>query len=262
MHIDYTKFTDVCKRAAKSDFKSFIVHSRMVMGFYDLSQDSDIGMHYVLHIPDDYGNVFDKSFIWENDLFIKRLNELRHKIKTERTNLKLPPRTVTEEMCWREDGETLIIETRLQIHKLVPPPPDSKRKTPILGDVIADLGFEMECKMFCDNNAPAEVDNMLRSLVNMIDRMGDKIITADILQNDLVQTIQNCPRIFYCKLSAFGETIQVPLMKSFLRGINIFDYLYVNVYPTNIKGIYIYLITLSAKGLTDRYISYIQNFKS
>lgn len=259
--IDYTKFTEVCKRAAKSEFKSFIVHNRMVMGFYDLSQDSDIGMHYILHIPDDYDNVFDQSFLWDNEIFIKRLNELRNKIKDERAKLKLPPRAVTGAMKWREDGETLIVETSLQIHELVPPPVESKRKTPILGDVVMDLGFDMECKTFNDKNMPPEVENMLRSLTTVIDRIEDKIITVDILQNDLVKTVQDFPRIFYCKLDAFGETIQMPLMKSFFRGINTFDKLYFNVYPTNIKGVYIYLISLSAKGLTDRYISYIQNFK-
>ena len=42
-------FLDLMKRAQKSKYINFVMHSRMIMQCYDVSQDSDIGTHYILH---------------------------------------------------------------------------------------------------------------------------------------------------------------------------------------------------------------------
>ena len=258
---DFNRFVEVCRRADKSGFKTLIFHNRMVMGFYDIAQDSDIGMHYILHIPDDYEDLYDGHFTMNVNEFLKKLNETRNKIKEERLKLKLPPRAVDGELFYTLDGKEMQIEIGLRIHDMVPPPPEIKRKTLVPGDILVNLGFMTTCKTLDDDATTAQVDLMLDSLNKVIERIEPTEVLIDVLENDLVSKVQEFPRVFYCKVKIDNESVQVPLMKSFFRGINKFDRLLLTVSKTCIKGIFVYTITLDAKGLTDQYIAYIQNFK-
>ena len=258
---DFDKFVDVCRRAVKSGFKTLLFHNRMVMGFYDIAQDSDIGMHYILHIPDDYEDLYDGHFAMNVEEFLKKLNETKNKVKEERLKLNLPPRSVDGELFYELDGNLMQIEIGVRIHEMVPPPPETKRKTLVPGNVLVNLGFVTSCKTFEDDSMTSQIDLMLDSLNKIITRMEPTTVLVDVLENDLVNKVQEFPRVFYCKVKIDNESVQVPLMKSFFRGINKFDRLLLTVSKTCIKGIFIYTITLDAKGLTDQYIAYIQNFK-
>lgn len=262
---DYKNFTEISKRLAKSGYKKFVVHNRMIMGFYDLTQDSDVGMHYIMHVPDEYEDLYDGHFIFDNDKFTKQLAEIRNKAKEERTKLGLPPRVVDGCIKYRPKDEleenAFIIEVSLQIHELVDPPAGSKRKSKVLGDVIQDIGFMLPCPDVTTDEWEKLSDNMMTSLSSLTNRVGTQVVLIDAIENGLVEPVVNYPRVFYCDVKVEGESVQVPLMKSFFRGINKFDQLILTVQKTKIKGVFVYCITLSAKGLTDQYISYIQNFK-
>lgn len=262
---NYNNFLEISKRLAKSGYKKFIVHNRMIMGFYDLSQDSDIGMHYIMHIPDEYEDLYDGHFIFDNEAFTKRLGEIRKKVAEERNRLGLPPRVVQGVIKYREtdslEENSFMIEPSLQIHELVDPPEGSKKKSKVLGEVITDIGFTIPCPNNKTDEWEKQSDNMIDSLNKLSTRVGKQVVLIDALENGLVEPVVNYPRVFYCNVKVEGESVQIPLMKSFFRGINKFDGLTISVQKTNIKGVFILCITLSAKGLTDQYISYIQNFK-
>ena len=104
---DYKNFNEISKRLAKSGYKKFIVHNRMIMGFYDLTQDSDVGMHYIMHVPDEYEDLYDGHFIFDNDKFTKQLAEIRNKAKGRELNSGYLPELLTDvssivrKMIWK-----------------------------------------------------------------------------------------------------------------------------------------------------------------
>lgn len=262
---DYDHFIEVCKRASKSGFKNLLFYNRMVIGCYDIAQDSDIGMHYILHIPDEYDALYDQQFVMNIPEFLKKLNEVRNKVKEERLKLNLPPRAVDGEVQYRVKEQTIEIEVGLRIHEMVPPPPETKRKTLVKGDVVMNLGFTTECNLVNSDGAAYQTDLTLDTIKKITERIGesedDHVVLIDALENGLVDVVLGYPRVLYCDVKFGKDTVHVPLMKSFFHGVTKFDRLILTVMKTKIPGIYVYVITIDAKGLTHQSISYLQNFK-
>ena len=50
--MDLKAFMVLIRRAKKSSFATVLLHNHMMIQCYDIKIDSDMGLHYVLHIPD------------------------------------------------------------------------------------------------------------------------------------------------------------------------------------------------------------------
>lgn len=251
----------VCKRAAMSKFEMFIIHNRMMIGCYDITQDDDNGMHVIIHIPDDYEDFYDGHFVWPNKFFIAKCNETKKKVDEERAKRNLPPRAVTREFDYHVEKDKMVVEAYYILHEMIAPPPETKRKTLILGDPIMNLGFTMECDLFTNDYLPHTAEVVLDVFNKLQERMTGDTILIDGLENDVISKVLASPRVFYCKVPYDDECIQVPLLKSFFRGINKFDRMMFGVTKTSIDGVAVLTMTFDSKGLTEQYVAYVQNFK-
>ena len=256
---NYNHLMELSKRAIKSGYKEFLVHNRMIMACYDISTDSDQGMHYILHVPDDYADLYDKTFLLNlNDLNAKA-KESKNRIDEIRNEKKLPPRAVEGELKYWSDDTTVYIDVSYTLYNMEPHP-ETRRKALVKGARLANLGFTLECKIVDDTHQT--VANILNSYGKIIARTnGETMVMFDGLENHLLDRVKDYPRVFYCTVKLNGETIQVPFLRSFFRNISKFDRMIFGITATKLKGIALFTMTYESKGLVDQYISYIQNFK-
>lgn len=259
-NLNCDKLLDISRRMSKSGYGTLLCHNRMMLGCYNVSFDSDIGMHYICHIPDEYEDLYDGHFIWDNQKFLSEYARSRKVADEFRKKEGLPPKSMTNSASYVINDDLVVIDASVQVREMIQPDPTKKKIIP--GDnVLMDIGFTLECPTFSSADSNDDVENVLTTFNNLQDRMLDKTVIVDGIDNGILDKIQEFPRVFYYNVELDGDKIRVPLLKSFFRGMTKFDRMMFGVTKTKLDNIAVYTMTFESKGLTDQYIAYIQNFK-
>lgn len=236
---------ELMKRAQKSRFIEFVMHDRMIMQCYDVDKDSDDGVHYILHIPDDetYNERFyNESLIIvpENVIYIYKLGHDTLLEVKKKKNAK--PKDCKEfiDVVYNDD----MVELTFQ-HI-------------VYDELIAsnDIGFR-----YASNDNP-NVNFVVKTLTTIRDRIKPNGLaaTVDGYKSGFYYKSLTHEQIAYGKIKLGDKKVRVPLFKSMLAGIKEPDDIKISIQETKIKDIYVLTVQLTNKGLMDEYISYILNF--
>ena len=238
-------FLDLMKRAQKSKYIDFVMHNRMIIQCYDVSQDSDVGTHYILHIPENenYDDKFyDQSIIIipENVLYIYKIGHDELLEVKKKKNAK--PKDCKEfiDVVYNDDMVELTFQ-HIVFDELV---------------ASNEIGFR-----YADNTKPS-VQLVTKTLNEIEDRIkvNGLAATVDGYKSGFYYKIMNHEQIAYGKIKLGDKKVRIPLFKSMLAGIKEPEDIKISIQEIKIKDIYLCTVQLTNNGLVDQYISYILNF--
>ena len=228
---------DLLARVSHSGFKTVVLNNRMLMQCYDVSNDSDQGFHYALHIPDN--PIYEDEFFDETLLLVT--NDIRttyrdgHKeIEEMRKERKMKPRAVVEECYYikKSNGRSLkflfYLDGTLRFKKVVdlPWPFD---ETDQRADIVANA-----------------YTNCLKRL-----RIGGTCMTVDGLELRIPDRVYYGNGIYRLKLEFGKKEFVLPITRTLLLGIKKFDSLKITVQETNLDDIYVFAISILTNGICE-----------
>jgi len=238
-------FINLVKRAARSKYPVLLMHNRMITQCYTVEEDSDFGMHYVLHIPDteDYcGEIYDSTLLIEPAEIIALYKEGHELLLKEKKKRSAKVKEVREEFDFVVKDDSAAIK----MHFIV--------QDELLHTATLNLRYPV-------NPAWAEVERVVNSydkLLNYI-KVGGYGVAFDGIRYGLYDRAKQSSRIVYYPILLGGKKIQIPICKSML-GIGACDEFFVSVQETNLPSIYIYTVQLEKKMLIEQWIGYIIAF--
>lgn len=239
-------FINILRRIQKSHYSKFLMNNRMIMQCYTVDEDDDIGLHYILHIPDtvEYSSEFyDTTLILEPKVILSAYS-LGHSILLARKKeLKLKPKEVKEEAFFKIT--------------------DHHVRLKFLFYAQDDLLDTEECVFDypVSENDP-DVENIMRTYWDMMTRVkpGGLGVAFDAQRYNLYMLAMNCPRIYYYRVDIGGVKVKIPLYKSIFAGRKEWREFFISIQETTIPMVYLYALQFTWGDVTDQYIGYIQNF--
>ena len=221
------------------------MHHRMLMQFYDVLEDSDIGFHYILFIPDtkDYEDDFyDSSMLLPVDAILNQYNITHRKMDEKRKEMKLKPGDLKEygRIITNDEGSFL------------------------------QMYFTIENETICRENVPIrypinELDINVHRILQIQSEIARRIkvgglaIVEDAYSSGLYHRAVSNPQVTYAKMKIGTEHVRIPLYKSMFQGMKPDD-IKLSICETTLKGIYQYTIQIDKDHLIDHYLGYIVNF--
>lgn len=239
-------FINLLRRAAKSRYDTVLMNNRMLMQCYTIDRDEDVGLHYILHIPDidEYASAFyDETLILNIKMLLTMYGEGHKALLDKKKKVSCKAKDVKEELY-------LITEKRHTRLKFV---------FTILDEIVDTKEVQIQYPVV--DSDPA-VENIMSAYWNMMLRIKDNGVglAIDCNRYNLYNIAVNSPVIYFWKLKIRGVKLKVPFYKSMFGGKKSFDEFFISIQETTIPSIYVYTIQLTVKGLTEQYVGYLQNF--
>lgn len=239
-------FLTLIRRISKTSYKTFLMNNRIIMQCYDINIDSDVGMHYMLFIPDtpEYSDSFyDRSIVIQPAEILKAYKEghdaLNLRKKTE--NIKSKFVSETFEFIKSKTDAKIIMTFELA------------------GELIAERSVQLGYPV--NENDPM-IENCVTTIDDMLHRIkpGGIAIVMDACKSMMVDSAQDFSQVYYTTVKVAGMKIRVPLIKSIFMGTKDFDSCFISVQETKLDNIFLYSLQTTVKGITDQQFGYIVNF--
>ena len=236
-------FIKLLRRAVHSGFPRLLMHGRMLMQCFNVDDDGEVGMNYVLHVPDtdDYDDPFyDEDVIFNVRDVMNTYTKGHRDIDGIRKELGEKSKAVSEEVRLDEDGRfifTFIL--------------NGERDT-IISIESVDVTYPID-------PASGMVRNVEQSYNNLIGRirLGGACLTYDGLRFGLQRYAMECSEVYTFIVKFHGRKLSVPLTKSMFGGIRELDSFTLSVQEANIDGLYVYALSLMKAGIAETYWGYI-----
>lgn len=238
---------NLCRRLRGSPFKTFLLHNRMCIQCYDIAIDSDIGSHYILHIPDteEYADPFyDKTVVFDAVELLELYRDGHSVILERKKKESIKPKEV-KEFC------DVYVSSEGHL--------DLKLQFVIRDELVATKTYRLPYPV-------NPYDPMVANITNTFDKIFDKCkvggytVTADAIYSGFYYIALNNQQISYVNVRVFNKVVKVPLFKSLLCGVKSPDRCIISVTETEMNNIYLYSLLVEKNGLTHTTISYLQNF--
>lgn len=246
MFIDVKPFIVLMRRVLKCKYDKVILKNRLIMQCYDIDIDSDIGMHYVLPIPNNelYKSDFYNQYIIFSPKDILNIYNDGHKVLLERKkDDKLKPKDVKEEIYFN-------IEKNKGVFKFIYYTLDK-----LLCQKVYYIDYPVNETLPIISNC-IDTYNTIKTRI----KPGGLGIIINGKENNLIQIAQESSDIYYFKISLNNEKIKVPIIKSMFLGNKNWDEFYMSIQETTIKNIYLFCYQLTNNEISEEYFGYIQNF--
>lgn len=239
-------FIELLQRTTKSHYPKLFMQDRMLMGCYSIDEDSDIGLHYILYIPEAevYNDPFyDMTLVLDVKELLSLYARGHSGLLEAKKKVKAKPKDVSETLHVRVEKNKLVLKMLFTCCDEV------------IGTEIAYLDYPVNSNM----KLVEGVADTYTKLLSMI-KAGGIGISFDAQRYNLYQIAIKAPQIYFFKVDVRGSRIKIPIYKSMLVGMKDPDEFYITIEETVIPQLWIYAIQLTNKGLTEQYIGYIQNF--
>lgn len=236
----------ILRRATKSKYAQLLLNNRMLMQCYSIDQDDDIGLHYILHVPDteEYVSEFwDSTLILEPKVLLSTYASGHKELLEVKKEKKLKPKEVREEALFKttEHGAKL------------------KFMYYVADEFLCSrtVHFEYPVK----HNNPL-VENVLSTYWNMMNMVkpGGLGVAFDAQQHGLHILGTSSPQVAYFKVIIGGKTVQIPLFKSMFVGRKDWREFYVSLQETIRPSVYLYTMHYTWGGITDQFVGYLLAF--
>lgn len=240
-------FITLLKRASHSGHGVMFMHDRMLMNCYDIDHDDDIGIHYVLHVPETEEYAYD---FYQIDLIftISDITTPYSKYKKEfeerRKSLKLKPKQASVIGRYEQYDRYMLLSFDFKLEE----------------EVWRTLEIKIPYPIEPNNKIVTNVVTAYNLIFERLIPDKDPMIIDGIKENIQEETLKRV-RVYYHIVEMDGIEILLPFMKSSFRTLNKLEQFYITIQKTNIKHVYLVTHTFQAKGLTDQYIMYVENFR-
>lgn len=240
---------ELLRRTKKSGYKQLIMNNRMIMASYTVKEDGDVGLHYILHIPEneEYSDPFyDCSVLIDPNEIINVYKVGHNKLLEEKKKRKSKPKDVHESVYFNvyKNGTAAL-----------------KFEYVIEEDIISTEEYVFNEYPLKESNPMME--NVLNAYSAMLMdriRIGGCAVVLDGYKTGMAQYAEESVQIYYYTIKMNGKKIQIPLYKSLLMAQKKFDEFFVSIQETNMDRIYIITYQFARKGLIEQFIGYIMSF--
>ena len=247
MNIELKPLINMLRRATRCGFPSVVVNNRMFMQCYDLDIDSEVGMNYVLHVPDDVDpgcGFYETPMIIKPRDFLKAYSDGHKSLIEERKHQDLKPKAMSE---WAE-----YIEHKHHIDLIV--------HHCLLGEEFINTEYRI------NTNVPETtpiIDNVLRTYGQLIGRIkvGGTCVRCDGSYMGLQDRVVNCQEIYRYRMRINGHRVDVPFTKSMFLGIRAVEQFHFAVQESSMDDIYIYSIGIEHKGIMEQFWGYLLQYE-
>ena len=238
-------FIELMRRASKSKYTSVLMHNHMLLQCYSIDQDSDIGLHYILHIPDiaPYDDEFYDETLILNPTEILDLYKKGHTVLAEKkSEVKAKPKDVREELNF-----------------VVKPHYAQVKMQFIVQDELIDT--QTYKVSYPVNQHDKVIENILHNYTMMLKRIkvGGYGVTFDGIRHGILDRAIESPRLVFFRLVIDGKVIRVPFYKSMFSGNN-YDEFFVSVQETEVPMVFLFTIHLERKGIIEQFMGYLMNY--
>lgn len=246
MGIDPKSFIALLKRAAKCRYSTVVMNNHMLMQCYDIAIDSDVGIHYILHIPDtmDYNDeLYDMCLVIDHKKVIETYNEGHDIALQKRKEKGLKPKAANEVMTYTVHENKHYVELVFEFY--------------VMDEIVATT----RCKLKIPMSYDPTVNNIVNTYENMIMRVkvGGNGIVFDALAENILEKTLKAETMLYHILKLGKNTVRLPLYKTLFVSSKC-DEMYMSVQETNIDMVYLWTISCIYKGLHEQFICYVQSF--
>lgn len=239
-------FIELLRRTQKSKFKSVLMHNRMMMQCYSVDIDSDIGLHYILHIPNNelYADPFyDETLLLVPADILEVYNNGHAVLLEKKKEVSAKPKEVREEMTFSISKNV----AKIKFHFIV------------RDELLTTTTYTTPYPVNPNDNEVETIVDCYQQMLNRI-KIGGCAIALDAVREGIFHLANESVQIVYYKVKLGGVTVRVPLYKTMLLGAKAVDEFFISVQETSISSIYLYTIQMARKGLVEQFIGYILNF--
>lgn len=243
---NFMGLSDLLKRVSHSGYKNVLIHDHMLMNCYNIEEDDDIGMHYVLHVPDTemYQSPFyNLDIILDTEQIAEATKTVYKEFEAHRKKQKIRPKEakIIGRYDFYQGYMLLSIEYILK------------------DEVWKTVDIEIPYPVREDNSILSNIISAYNTLLERID-LDYPATVINGLTRDIWTDTMNSIRVFYYPVEIDGKTIRLPFMKSFFRTLRKCEQFDVSVQKTYIPGVYLVVHTIGAKNLTEQFIMYVEDF--
>lgn len=247
MNIELKSFIDMLRRATHCGYPSVILHNRMFLQCYNLDIDAEIGLNYVLHIPD---KALENTDFYDHTLEIKPREILKvygegHKeLLEKRKEEKLPAKTSSETLEYEEHKHRLTLKFRFYL----------------AGEEV--ITKEYDIPLGLSDNSPI-VENCLKSYMDLMDRikLGGSCLLFNGSRQDLQRRIVDYPGIYRYRIRYQGKRFTIPFTKSMFLGIKEVDQFFFSIQESTVENISVFALSLEKKGIVEQFWGYVLEFE-
>ncbi|MCM1230174.1 MAG: hypothetical protein NC489_08575 [Ruminococcus flavefaciens] len=233
-------FITLLKRATRSKYQTLLMSNRLLMQCFDLDVDSDVGLHYILPIPDTeayQSDFYDQTLLLNLPDIIKAYNVAHREVEAYRKENKYKPKDLVEEIF--VIGDELKISFRIQDQSL----------------------YTISIPVIHPTDIDHDVMNIMKQYNLLLERIkpGGVCMEIDGRYQGLQERVSNTPEIYYYVLKNAGMKIRVPLFRSMFLGIKEVDLFKFNVQETLMADVYIMTYQIAKNGIEEIFWGYIVN---
>ena len=247
MKVDVKGFIAIMRRATHSRFSTVLMHNRMLLQCYNLDIDSDVGFHYILHIPDpdEYESEFYNETIMLTPSEVLAAYNGGHKLlgeKKKEAGAKA-----------KEANEELYFSVKKDHAEL---------------KFLFYLKDELVTSEMCEIKYPidmtsVDVENIQHSYDQILSRIkpGGACLVFDGLRYGLQEKAYECSEIYYFIVKYGKKKIRVPLIRSMFGGIKEVDRFLISIQESSLgDDIFIYALQFMKKGIVEQFWGYLLNY--
>lgn len=243
MLTDAKSFIALMRRATHCRFDTVIMMNRLLGQCYNLDIDSDVGLNYILFIPEteEYeSDFYDETLVLKPSAIIDAYNEGHRSIEAMRKDIKAKPKDVKEEVYLKTTNEGAELKFCFYLSD----------------ELITTSSYKLQYPV---DMTMVNIENFTRSYNQLLNRikLGGACLVFDGLRYNLQEKAVNSPEIYNFIVRYRDKKIKVPLMRSMFGGIKEVDSFYLSVQESTLKDIVVYSLQYTKKGITEQYWGYI-----
>lgn len=239
-------FIALLRRASHSGYKSMVMNNRMLIQCFDITIDSDNGLHYVLYIPDSeaYDDPFyDSYLILDPSTVLNTFNKGHKELEEKRKQLKAKPKEASEEFILHiKNGHGEI-----------------KFLYYLQGELLTTAACRVQYPV---DETSRTIINIEETFNNLADRIkpGGICLKFDGLRLGLQEKAMNSSEIYFYVVKCGDRKIKIPLTRSSFMGIKEVDQFVFTVQESLIPHIFVYSYQIKKKGILEQRFGYVLEF--
>ena len=243
--MDIRPFINLLKRTIHSRYGKLLMNNRMLIGCYDLLDDTDVGSHYILMIPDteEYTDPFyELSLIMDVRQITDAYRSYHTVFDEERRNKKIKPKDAKEEANYEIIGDKCNITVDF-----------------ILGDnIYSSYAFSIPVATD-DMQFVSNITNTYDKLIERV-KVGGECVLLDLNRIGIIDKIIESPDIYWQSIHIGNKWIDFPFTRSMFSGIKEFDAIYLSIQESTMQYYYVYTLTYEKRGIQECYFGYLLRF--
>lgn len=240
-------FVNILRRATHCRYSTIIMANRMFMQCYSIDVDSEVGLNYLLFIPDteEYADEFySETLVLSPSSILARYNRGHKLLEEKKKEAGLKSKDVKEEFCF-QIRNSHSAEIKFMYY--------------LLDELVTTETYRLDYPIDMTSVA---VETCLQSYTNLLNRIkpGGACLVFDGLRYDLQNKASECSEIYHFIIRYGGKKIQVPILRSMFNGIKDVDTLYLSLQESTLKDIYVYSFQYTKREITEQFWGYLLHY--